>query len=162
MTVAEGTLCLCPGEGLAMANAANKTQATDMAVADFIASLPDAGRREESLAIDAMMRRVTAEEPRMWGPSIIGYGRYHYRYDSGREGDMCRIGFSPRKAQLVVYLVGQFAEHQAAADTLFAALGQHSLGKACLYIKKLADVDLAALEGLVMLNQHVMNSRYPQ
>ncbi len=144
-----------------MAKAENKTQATAVSVAAFIAAVPDARRREEAGVIDAMMRRVTGEEPQMWGPSIIGYGSYRYRYDSGREGDMCRVGFSPRKAQLVIYLIGDFAERQAEADALFAALGKHTTSVSCLYIKKLADVDLAVLEQLVVLNRDVMNARYP-
>lgn len=139
----------------------NKTKPTEVSVADYIAAVPDARRREEAAIIDAMMRRVTGDEPRLWGPSIIGYGSYHYRYDSGREGDMCRIGFSPRKAQLVVYLVGTFDERQAEADALFASLGKYSTGQACLYIKKLADVDADVLERLVALNWDVMNVRYP-
>ncbi len=144
-----------------MAKSENKTQATAVSVEKFIAAVPDTGRRDEAQTIDAMMRRVTGEEPRMWGPSIIGYGSYHYRYDSGREGDMCRAGFSPRKAQIVLYLIGDFGGRQAEADALFAVLGKHSTSVSCLYIKKLADVDLAVLERLAVLNWDVMNARYP-
>lgn len=144
-----------------MTKAQNRTQATAESADDFIASVSDARRQDEAQTIDAMMRRVTGEIPRMWGPSIIGYGSYHYRYDSGREGDMCRVGFSPRKAQLVIYLVGEFGDRQAEADALFAALGKHSTSVSCLYIKKLTDVDLAVLERLVALNWDVMNARYP-
>lgn len=144
-----------------MAKAENKTKPTEVTVEDFIAAVPDARRREEAGIIDAMMRRVTGEEPKMWGPSIIGYGSYHYCYNSGREGDMCRVGFSPRKAQHVIYLIGDFGERQAEAHALFAALGKHTTSVSCLYIKKLADVDLAVLEQLVVLNRDVMNIRYP-
>ena len=144
-----------------MAKAQNKTQATADSVEDFVGTLPTERRREEAVVLDALFRGVTGEQPCMWRPSIIGYGSYHYYYDSGREGDMCRAGFSPRKAQLVVYLVGDFGERQAEADALFAVLGKHSTSVSCLYIKKLTDADLAVLERLVALNWDVMNARYP-
>lgn len=144
-----------------MANSENKTHPTEVAVADFIAAVPDARRRVEAEAVDAMLRRVTGEAPRMWGPSIIGYGSYHYRYDSGREGDMCRLGFSPRKAQLVLYLICEWGERQAEADALLAALGKHKSSVSCLYVNKLADVDMAVLERLAGLSLQVMNERYP-
>ncbi len=144
-----------------MAKAENKTKATEVCVADFIAAQPDERRREEAAVIDAMHRRVTGCAPQMWGPSIIGYGSYHYKYDSGREGDMCRGGFSPRKAALTVYLMGNYCDRQAEVDDLFARLGKHSLGKSCLYIKKLADVDLDVLERLVAISWEVMNAKYP-
>ena len=104
-----------------------------------------------------MMRRVTGETPKMWGPTIIGYGQYHYRYDSGHEGDMCRIGFSPRKPQLVLYVLTGDAEEAE----LLAKLGKHSTGKSCLYIKKLADVDLGVLEALARHSLAHMNEKYP-
>lgn len=144
-----------------MAQAANKTQATALSVDDFIAALPDPRRQDEARTIDALMRRVTGEVPALWGPSIIGYGRYHYRYDSGREGEWCRAGFSPRKAQIAIYLMGQYGERQAQADALFARLGKHKMGKACLTITRLAAVDSVALEELVALDWAVMNARYP-
>ena len=144
-----------------MAKAENKTQATGADVAAFLEAVPDPVRRADGIALDAMMRRVTGEEPRMWGPTIVGYGEYRYRYDSGREGEMCRTGFSPRKAELVVYLVGQFEIHAAEAAALFARLGKHRTGKSCLYIKRLADVDTGALEELVALNWREMAARYP-
>lgn len=144
-----------------MAKAENKTKPTEVTVEDFIAAVPDTRRREEAGVIDAMMRRVTGEEPKMWGPSIIGYGSYHYRYDSGREGDMCRVGFSPRKAQHVIYLIADFGERRAEAEALFAVLGKHTTSVSCLYIRKLADIDLAVLEQLVVLNRDVMDARYP-
>ncbi|MEY4237742.1 MAG: hypothetical protein RL339_343 [Pseudomonadota bacterium] len=143
-----------------MAKAELKTKPTEVSVADFIAAVPDARRREEAGVIDAMMRRVSGHEPAMWGPSIIGYGRYSYRYDSGREGTMCRIGFSPRKAELVIYAMGGAGE-TAEGQALFARLGKHKTGKGCLYIRKLADVDLAVLEALVALSWQAMNAAYP-
>jgi hypothetical protein len=144
-----------------MAKAELKTKATEVSVADFIAAVPDQRRREEAAVIDALHRKVTGLEPKMWGPSIIGYGSYNYKYDSGREGTMCRAGFSPRKAAMTLYLMGNYCDRQAEADDLFARLGKHSTGKSCLYIKKLTDVDLAVLERLVAISWQVMNERYP-
>lgn len=144
-----------------MAKAELKTTATAVSPEDFIAAVPDARRREEAAQVDALHRRVTGMAPQMWGPSIIGYGSYHYRYESGREGTMCRAGFSPRKATMTVYLMGSYCNHQAEADALFARLGKHKTGKACLYIARLADVDMAALEALVALSWRCMNEAYP-
>ena len=144
-----------------MAKAELKTRPTQVTVEQFIAGLPDERRREEAGALDAIYRRVTGLEPKMWGPSIVGYGSYRYKYDSGREGEICRAGFSPRKAALTLYLVADYGARQAEADALFARLGPHSTGKACLYVKALAKVDLAALEGLIALSWELMNARYP-
>lgn len=144
-----------------MAKAEPKTTASKASVADFLASVADPRRREEAAIVAAMHRRVTGLEPTMWGPSIIGYGSYHYKYDSGREGTMCRGGFSPRKAAMTIYLMGNYCNHQAEADELFARLGKHTTGKSCLYIKKLADVDLDVLEQLVALSWECMNEAYP-
>ena len=144
-----------------MGKAEIKTKATDVAVEDFIAAVPHERRREEARIVDAIHRRVTGLEPKMWGPSIIGYGSYDYVYDSGHSGTMCRAGFSPRKAAMTVYLMGNYCDRQAEANALFARLGKHKTGKSCLYINKLADVDLDALEGLVALSWDVMNRLYP-
>jgi hypothetical protein len=138
-----------------------KTKATEAGVADFIAAVPDARRREEAALIDAMHRRVTDLDPKMWGPSIIGYGSYDYVYDSDRSGTMCRAGFSPRKAAMTLYLMGHYLDRQPEADALLARLGKYKNGKSCLYINKLADVDLDVLEQLVVLSWDVMNERYP-
>lgn len=144
-----------------MAKAEIKTKATEVAAADFIAAIPDARRREEAAVIDVIHRRVTGHEPRMWGPSIIGYGSYDYIYDSGHSGTMCRAGFSPRKAAMTLYLMGDYGDRQDQADALFARLGKHRTSKACLYINKLADVDLEVLEKLVALCWDSMNAKYP-
>ena len=138
-----------------------KTKATEVNVADFIAAVPEARRREEATVIDAMHRRVTGLEPKMWGPSIIGYGSYDYVYGSGRSGTMCRAGFSPRKAAMTLYLMGHYCDRQPEADALLARLGKYKNGKSCLYVNKLADVDLDVLERLVALSWDVMNERYP-
>ncbi len=145
-----------------MAKAELKTKATEVAPTDFIAAVPDERRREEAAVIDALHRRVTGCEPKMWGPSIIGYGSYHYKYESGREGTMCRGGFSPRKAAMTIYLMGNYCNRQDEVDDLFARLGKHSTGKSCLYIRKLADVDLDVLERLVKISWDVMNEVFPQ
>jgi len=144
-----------------MAKAELKTRPTEVTVEAYIASLPDERRRDEARALDAIYRRVTGLEPKMWGPSIIGYGSYRYKYDSGREGEICRAGFSPRKAALTLYLTSDHGPRQCEADALFARLGRHSTGKSCLYVKHLAQVDPEALEGLIALSWDEMNKRYP-
>lgn len=145
-----------------MAGNANKTEATEVSVAEFIAAVPEERRRSEAGVVDALLRRITGEDPRMWGPTIIGYGSYDYTYDSGHSGTSCRIGFSPRKAQLVVYLIPVFeGPDKAEADRLLARLGPHSLGKSCLYIRRLDKIDLTALEQLLALSWRLMGERYP-
>jgi hypothetical protein len=123
----------------------NKTQATAVSVASFLETVEPEQRRADAVAVIDLMARVSGEAPTMWGPSIIGFGVNRYRYESGREGEICRIGFSPRKAQLVFYLGTSFPDR----DAMLAALGKHSTGKGCLYVKKLADVDMAVLERMV-------------
>lgn len=145
-----------------MAKYEAKTKATEVSVADFIAALPEPRRRDEAAALDALHRHVTGLEPKMWGPTMIGYGSYRYKYASGHEGEAMRGGFSPRKAALTVYLMGQYEDRQPASDALFARLGKHKMTKSCLYIAKLADVDPEALEGLVRLSWELMNARYPE
>ncbi len=134
-----------------------KTKPTQVTVDDFIAAVENAARREEAKTVCAMMERVTGEPPQMWGPSIIGFGSYHYKYDSGHEGTMCRLGFSPRKAQLVLYIL----TGAAGEDERLAKLGKHKTGKSCLYINKLADVDMAVLEDMTRDALTYMNARYP-
>lgn len=119
-----------------------KTKPTDVSVDSFIAAVKDPVRREDAKVICAMMERLTGKPPRMWGPSIVGFGSYRYKYDSGHEGEMCRLGFSPRKAELVLYVLTGEAEQ----ESQLARLGKHRTGKSCLYVKKLADVDINVLE----------------
>jgi hypothetical protein len=121
-----------------------KTKPTDVSVDAFLDGVEHPVRRADGKAVRAMMERVTGEPAVMWGPSIVGFGSYHYRYASGHEGDMCRVGFSPRSAKLVLYVDG-FPEYEA----LLAKLGKHKRSKACLYLGKLADVDMAVLEEIV-------------
>ena len=145
-----------------MAKAVLKTTATEVSVAGFIAAVPDPRRREEAGLLDALHAKVTGCEPKMWGPSIVGYGTYTYKYDSGREGTMARAGFSPRNAAAVLYLMGiDGGEHQDRADALFARLGPHTTGRACLYLKRLDKIDMEALEGLVRLSWEAVNERWP-
>jgi hypothetical protein len=123
----------------------NITKATDADPADFIAGVEHPTRRADAMTLLEMMQRVTGCRPRMWGPSIVGFGRYHYRYESGREGEFMLTGFSPRARNLVVYVLPGYDD---IGDDL-AELGKHRIGKSCLYINKLADVDLDVLERIV-------------
>jgi hypothetical protein len=123
----------------------NKTKATTLSVTAYIDALTDPTRRSDAKELVQLMQQASGEKPRLWGPSIVGFGSYHYRYDSGREGDMPLISFSPRKAAMVLYSMLGHRE----AETLLAKLGRHTTGKGCLYIKKLADVDRTVLETLI-------------
>ena len=125
--------------------AENKTKPTSASVDDYIASIADEARRADCRYLVEVMSRVTGEPPRMWGASIVGFGTYHYRYDSGREGDFFLTGFSSRKADLSLYVMAGFASFPA----LMAKLGRHRTGKSCLYVRRLTDVDLEVLEELV-------------
>lgn len=129
-----------------MAKANNKTQLTDLSVDAFLSSVADEQQRADSLKVDQMMRRVTGEEPKMWGPSIIGYGMRHLKYDSGREMDWMVIGFSPRKSNITLY-VGLGSDNRY--DEQLTRLGKHKTGKGCLYLNKLSDIDEAVLEELI-------------
>src|SRR3954470_20439039 len=124
--------------------AENKTKATTASVDDFLDAVPDPQRRADGKALRALMERVSGEPAAMWGPSIVGFGTYHYKYESGREGDTCRIGFSPRASELVLY--GGFLR----SPELLARLRQHKAGKGCLYLKRLSDVDETVLEAMVV------------
>ncbi len=122
-----------------------KTKLNDASVEDFLNKVEDEQKRKDSFEIIKMMRQATKEEPKMWGPAIIGFGSYHYKYESGREGDMPIIGFSPRKQNLTLYVgLGEDSK-----NPLLKKLGKHTTGKVCLYIKKLADVDRTVLQELI-------------
>jgi hypothetical protein len=123
----------------------NKTTTTAVDPHDFIDAIEHPNRQADARILVEMMSRVTGCEPKMWGPSIIGFGRYHYRYESGREGDFMLTGFSPRTGNLVLYVMPGYDD---IGDEL-AQLGKHKIGKSCLYVNKLADVDLDVLEGIV-------------
>ncbi|SMF00182.1 protein of unknown function (DU1801) [Cellulosimicrobium cellulans J1] len=128
-----------------MAASENKTQPTDADVEAYLASVEHPVRRRDARRLVELLSRVTGERPRLWGPSIVGFGSYHYRYPSGREGDTAAAGFSPRKAATTVYLMDGVDAH---AD-LLERLGPHTVGKGCLYLKDLDAVDLAVLEEVV-------------
>jgi len=122
-----------------------KTKLNNASVDEFITSIKDEQKRADCFQIAEIMKRVTKAEPKMWGTSIIGFGNYHYKYKSGREGDWFITGFSPRKQNLTLYVMGGFRGH----EDLLKKLGRHSLGEGCLYIKKLEDVDTKVLKELV-------------
>ena len=125
--------------------AENKTKVTDASVQSYLAAIKDDTRRGDCEALVKLMAKATGHPPKMWGPSIVGFGSYHYEYESGREGDSCLVGFSSRKAEISVYGL-----HSAVkADELLAKLGKCKAGKGCVYIKTLADVDLKVLAQLV-------------
>ena len=125
--------------------AENKTQPTDADVEAFLNAVDNERKRADSFAILKMMKEVTGEEPAMWGPSIVGFGRYHYKYASGREGDYLLTGFSPRKQNLTLYIMAGFDQY----EQLLGRLGKYSTGQSCLYIKKLDEVDREVLRELV-------------
>ena len=137
--------------------AENKTTETGADVTAYLDAVPPEARREAARTLASLMQRVSGSQLAMWGPSIVGFGRYHYRYDSGREGDAPRTGFSARKAALTLYLTTGFAMR----EDLLARLGKHGQGKGCLYIKKLSDVDVAVLEELIASSLADMAERYP-
>ncbi|MAK64306.1 MAG: hypothetical protein CMF75_06115 [Maricaulis sp.] len=141
-----------------MGNAPNKTQPTAVSAADYVAAIEHPVRRADAAVLLDMMSRITGWEARMWGPSIVGFGTYHYTYESGREGDFMRTGFSARKANLVVYIMPGYTDFSA----ILARLGKHKLGKSCLYINKLADVDLDVLEELIRAGLADMAEKYPE
>ncbi len=122
--------------------AENKTKATDASVEGYLAAIDDEARRKDCAALAELMARATKQPPRMWGASIVGFGSYHYRYASGREGESCVVGFSSRKGDISVYGLNADAE-------LLSELGKHKSGKGCVYIKRLSDVNLQVLEKLV-------------
>jgi hypothetical protein len=136
--------------------AENKTKPTEASVDAFLDAVADPQRREDARKVCAMMARLSGEPAVLWGPSIVGFGTYQYKYASGREGSWARIGFSPRAKELVLYGLGV----QRHAE-LVARLGKHKTGKGCLYIKKLSDVDESVLEQLIVTEWADMKTRYP-
>jgi Domain of unknown function (DU1801) len=147
-----------------MAQAELKTKATDANVLAFIATVENETRRADAGKLLELYAAATGMQPAMWGPTIIGYGQYHYKYESGREGDMARAGFSPRKGNIVLYLMGGYSNPgtQAKMDGLRAKLGKHKTGASCLYINKLADVDAEVLRQMIALDLASMDEKYPR
>lgn len=136
--------------------AENKTQPTGASVTAFLNSIDDPRKKKDARKVASMMRRATGHRAKMWGPSIVGYGRYHYKYDSGREGDFMLTGFSPRKQAMTIYIIPGFTPFQA----LMNKLGKYKSSRSCLYIRKLEDVDEAVLEKLINQSVKLMRKRY--
>ena len=140
-----------------MAGTENKTQRTTSSVDAFLKAVTDEGRREDAKALREMLERLSGEPAAMWGNAIIGVGSYRYKYESGREGTMARASFSPRAKELALYLTGGFPRY----DALLKKLGKHRMGKSCLYIKRLDEVDRGTLEDLITESLRFMRKRFP-
>lgn len=137
--------------------AQNKTQPTTVDVDAFLSAVEPERRREDGQALNTLFKRVTGWAPVMWGPSMIGYGSYHYRYDSGREGESLATGFSPRKSNLSIYIMPGYADYSAILDRL----GKHKTGKSCLYVNRLSDVDLDVLAELIQAGLNDLGRKWP-
>ena len=133
-----------------------KTKESNASVAAFLNAVEDNDRRRDAKKVAAMMREATGSRAKMWGTSIVGFGRYHFKYASGREGDWMLIGFSPRKQNLTLYIMAGFREF----DSLMARLGPHKTGKSCLYLWRLADIDVKVLESLIKQSISHMRGKY--
>ena len=136
--------------------AKNKTQPNDSDVNVFIESVDEDKKRADCFKLLQIMQEITNEPPKMWGPSIVGFGTYHYKYESGREGDFFKAGFSPRKQNLTLYIIPGFERY----EKLMADLGKYKTGKSCLYVKSLDDIDLDILKELIRDSVSYMNKKY--
>ena len=139
-----------------MPKAQNKTVATNASVTAYLAGIEDPERAADCRQLVAMMRKATGEKPSLWGPTMIGFGAYHYRYESGREGDSFLVGFAPRKGDISIYIVPGFNDYAELLDKL----GKHKTAKVCLYVRRLADIDLAVLQQLIGRSVADMRKRY--
>lgn len=135
----------------------NKTGPTKADVAAFLAGVMPEPKARDALRLDRLFRDVTGFQPVMWGEAIVGYGRYHYRYKSGREGDFLATGFAPRKSALSIYIMPGYADF----SDIHARLGRHKIGKSCLYVNKLADIDLEVLADLIRAGLRDLATRWP-
>ncbi len=140
-----------------MAKANNKTVKTKASPDDYIAAITPETRQADIQTIHNIMCDLTGWEPKMWGPSIVGFGDYHYKYESGREGDFFRIGYSSRAQNITLYIMPGYQEFE---DEL-SRLGKHKMGKSCLYIKRLSDVDEAVLKEMLQKGLNIMAEKYP-
>jgi hypothetical protein len=140
-----------------MAKSPNKTIATEADVLAFLDAVEHPTRRADGLALDKLFRRVSGNSPRMWGPSLVGYGRYHYVYESGREGDFLATGFSPRKANLSIHIMPGYQDY----GEMLGRLGKHKVGKSCLYVNKLDDIDLSVLEEIISAGLRDLEGIWP-
>jgi hypothetical protein len=142
--------------------AESKTRMSGKSVDAFLADVEDEHRRNDARTFLELMRRVTGEPPRMWGDSIVGFGTYHYKYESGHEGDTCLVGFSPRKSEFSIYLTGTYLPGMEPKRTaLLQRLGKHRMGKACLYVRQVSDIDLKVLKELVTMSVDALRKHYP-
>jgi hypothetical protein len=132
--------------------AENKTTVNDNDVYAFLENIESEDRRKDALSLVEIFRQATAEQPKMWGTGIIGFGRYHYKYESGREGDFFIAGFSPRKSDFSIYLPGS----NAAGSGLLARLGKYKTGKSCIYIRKLEDIQIAVLKQIIIESKEAL------
>lgn len=139
-----------------MAKASNKTVPSDLSVTHYLESIADESRRRDCRQIHDLMKKVTGRTPRMWGTSMVGFGSYHYIYESGREGDMLATGFSNRKNAITLYIMGGFDRY----EELMQQLGPHKTGKSCLYIKSLSDVDIDILSELISESLKAVKKKY--
>ncbi len=137
--------------------AENKTVATDDSVKAFIETVDNEQKRKDAYELVALFEKVTGEKAVMWGSSIIGFGQYHYKYDSGREGDFMLAGFSPRKTKFSIYIMAGFSRY----DNYLEKLGKHKTGKSCLYVNKLADIDQSILEEMIKDSVKFVQEKYP-
>lgn len=135
-----------------------KTKVNDASVTDFLNAVSNDVRREDSFTVLKLMQKVTGKKPKMWGGSIVGFDEYHYKYATGHEGDMCMVGFSPRANALTLYVLPCLGNE----ESLLKKLGKHKRGKGCLYINKLADVDMTVLQELIKEAYTCMQARYPR
>lgn len=133
-----------------------KTKQTEASVTAYLDAVADEQRRKDCYAVVELMKKATKAEPKMWGPSIIGFGSYHYKYASGHEGDSCMVGFASRKEALVLYLMGRDEKF----EELLGQLGKYKSGKGCLYIKKLADIDIKVLQALINISIAYVKAHY--
>ena len=141
-----------------MAKNENKTQITNQSVEAFLKGVENEKRRKDSFKVLELMQEITGHEPKMWGPSIIGFGTYHYKYASGREGDFLATGFSPRKTALTLYIMAGFSNY----DELMGKLGKFKTGKSCLYVKKLEDINIDVLKELIVISvDYIQNKKWP-
>ncbi len=138
--------------------AKNKTTETALSVTDFIDGVKDETKRNDAFRLIELIRKQTQLEPKMWGSSIVGFGSYHYKYDSGHEGDSPIVGFSPRASAISLYLSGQFEKR----EELLQSLGKHKTGKGCIYIKKLDDIKLEILQKMIANHIQHIETLYPK
>jgi len=141
-----------------MAKAENKTKETKASVEAFLNKVEPEWKKEQSFQLLAIMKEISGSDAKLWGPSLVGFGNYHYKYASGREGEFFRVGFSPRKNALTVYIMPGFKRF----DELMQKLGKYKTGKSCLYIKKLEDVNIEVLKDLVVESLKYMAEKYPE